>query len=142
MIGAEGGSRTRTTLRSTDFKSQFGYFAEYLAVLPCSFLSGKYTVDYRLCNREYSCLRLSWHTIGAPKMDHQSCSFLCCRVWRGIAHSQARHIQLDSSLTLLDLERQHIERVLREEGGRVEKTARRLGIPRSSLYQKIKKHPY
>ncbi|HEY6121688.1 MAG TPA: sigma-54 dependent transcriptional regulator [Pyrinomonadaceae bacterium] len=55
-------------------------------------------------------------------------------------HSQARFIQLDSSLTLLDLERQHIERVLRDEGGRVEKTAKRLGIPRSSLYQKIKKH--
>jgi DNA-binding NtrC family response regulator len=46
----------------------------------------------------------------------------------------------DSSLTLLELERQHIERVLNEEGGRVEKAAKRLGIPRSSLYQKIKKH--
>jgi DNA-binding NtrC family response regulator len=47
---------------------------------------------------------------------------------------------LDSRLTLLELERQHIERVLQEEQGRVEKAAKRLGIPRSSLYQKIKKH--
>ena len=46
----------------------------------------------------------------------------------------------DSGLTLIELERQHIERVLNEEGGRVEKAAKRLGIPRSSLYQKIKKH--
>jgi DNA-binding NtrC family response regulator len=47
---------------------------------------------------------------------------------------------LDSRLTLLELEKQHIERVLQEERGRVEKAAKRLGIPRSSLYQKIKKH--
>jgi DNA-binding NtrC family response regulator len=46
----------------------------------------------------------------------------------------------DSRLTLIELERQHIERVLNEEGGRVETAAKRLGIPRSSLYQKIKKH--
>ena len=46
----------------------------------------------------------------------------------------------DSSLTLLELEKQHIERVLHEEHGRVEKAAKRLGIPRSSLYQKLKKH--
>jgi len=46
----------------------------------------------------------------------------------------------DSRLTLLELEKQHIQRVLEEERGRVEKAANRLGIPRSSLYQKIKKH--
>jgi len=45
-----------------------------------------------------------------------------------------------SNLTLLELERRHIERVLREERGRVDPAARRLGIPRSSLYQKLKKH--
>ena len=33
---------------------------------------------------------------------------------------------------------QHIERVLRQEKGKVEPAARRLGIPRSSLYQKLK----
>jgi transcriptional regulator with PAS, ATPase and Fis domain len=55
-------------------------------------------------------------------------------------HAQVGAPFLDSSLTLLELEKQHIERVLQEERGRVEKAAKRLGIPRSSLYQKIKKH--
>jgi len=55
-------------------------------------------------------------------------------------HAQVSAPFLDSSLTLLELEKQHIERVLQEERGRVEKAAKRLGIPRSSLYQKIKKH--
>jgi DNA-binding NtrC family response regulator len=45
----------------------------------------------------------------------------------------------DEHLTLLELERRHIERVLHAEHGHVERAARRLGIPRSSLYQKIKK---
>jgi DNA-binding NtrC family response regulator len=40
--------------------------------------------------------------------------------------------------TLIELEKQQIERVLREERGRVVHAARRLGIPRSTLYQKIK----
>jgi DNA-binding NtrC family response regulator len=44
-----------------------------------------------------------------------------------------------TDLTLLELERRHIERVLQEEGGRVDPTARRLGIPRSTLYQKLKR---
>ena len=55
-------------------------------------------------------------------------------------HTQVGSPFLDSRLTLLELEKQHIERVLMEERGRVEKAAKRLGIPRSSLYQKIKKH--
>jgi len=55
-------------------------------------------------------------------------------------HAQVGAPFLDSRLTLLELEKQHIERVLQEERGRVEKAAKRLGIPRSSLYQKIKKH--
>ncbi|HKQ76532.1 MAG TPA: sigma-54 dependent transcriptional regulator [Blastocatellia bacterium] len=45
----------------------------------------------------------------------------------------------DSQLSLLELERRHIELVLAEENGQVERAAKRLGIPRSSLYQKIKK---
>ena len=44
-----------------------------------------------------------------------------------------------SKMNLKDRKR-FIERVLQEENGRVEKAAKRLGIPRSSLYQKIKKH--
>ncbi|HKY42234.1 MAG TPA: sigma-54 dependent transcriptional regulator [Pyrinomonadaceae bacterium] len=55
-------------------------------------------------------------------------------------HTQVGAPFLDSRLTLLELEKQHIERVLQEEHGRVEKAAKRLGIPRSSLYQKLKKH--
>jgi DNA-binding NtrC family response regulator len=55
----------------------------------------------------------------------------------GHAHVGA---SFDTRLTLLQLEKQHIQRVLQEEGGRVEKAAKRLGVPRSSLYQKIKKH--
>ena len=44
-----------------------------------------------------------------------------------------------SKHTLLELERRHIELVLAEEHGQVDRAAKRLGIPRSSLYQKIKK---
>ena len=45
----------------------------------------------------------------------------------------------DAALTLDEMERRHIERTLQAEGGHVESAARRLGIPRSSLYQKIKR---
>ena len=44
----------------------------------------------------------------------------------------------ESMLTLRELERRHIERVLRDTRGKVEPAARRLGISRSSLYQKLK----
>lgn len=46
----------------------------------------------------------------------------------------------DGSLTLVELEKKHIERVLDQERGHIERAAGRLGIPRSSLYQKIKRH--
>jgi DNA-binding NtrC family response regulator len=46
----------------------------------------------------------------------------------------------DSALTLEEVERRQIETVLREEGGRIEPAARRLGIHRSSLYSKIKRY--
>ncbi|MFP2928846.1 sigma-54-dependent transcriptional regulator [Pyxidicoccus sp. 3LG] len=45
----------------------------------------------------------------------------------------------DEDLTLEELERRHIERVLRRENGHVERTAARLGIPRSSLYERLKR---
>ena len=41
--------------------------------------------------------------------------------------------------TLEEVERRHIERTLAEEGGHVERAARRLGVPRSSLYEKVKR---
>jgi DNA-binding NtrC family response regulator len=44
-----------------------------------------------------------------------------------------------ADLTLEELERRHIARVLREEGGHVERASKRLGIPRSSLYTRIRK---
>ena len=44
----------------------------------------------------------------------------------------------DSNMTLAQLERYYIEKILNEENGKVISAAQRLGIPRSSLYQKIK----
>ena len=43
-------------------------------------------------------------------------------------------------LTLVEIERRHIERVLAQEQGNVARAAASLGIPKSSLYQKIKKY--
>lgn len=45
-----------------------------------------------------------------------------------------------ANLTLLQLEQRYIAKVLHEELGNVDRVAQRLNIPRSSLYQKIKKH--
>jgi DNA-binding NtrC family response regulator len=42
--------------------------------------------------------------------------------------------------TLDEMERLYIQQVLQHEGGRVESAARRLGIPRSSLYHKLKQY--
>ena len=47
----------------------------------------------------------------------------------------ARH---DTTMTLEEVERRHIEAVLAEEDGRVESAARRLGVPRSSLYKRLR----
>lgn len=43
-----------------------------------------------------------------------------------------------TGVTLAEIERQHIARVLNQESGKVTQAAVRLGIPRSTLYQKIK----
>ncbi len=66
---------------------------------------------------------------------------------------QRRHLRFDSGpvaavagggdgphLTLDQLERRHIERVLDHEKGHVVAAAERLGIPRSTLYQKLKEY--
>jgi transcriptional regulator with PAS, ATPase and Fis domain len=45
---------------------------------------------------------------------------------------------LSTRMTLLEMEKSLILAVLREERGKVPRAAERLGIPRSSLYQKIK----
>jgi len=44
-----------------------------------------------------------------------------------------------AGLTLEEMTKRHIESSLREQGGRVARTARELGMPRSTLYLKIKK---
>jgi DNA-binding NtrC family response regulator len=46
----------------------------------------------------------------------------------------------DPALTLAEVERRHIEAVLRHEGGHVERSAARLGVPRSSLYEKLRRY--
>jgi DNA-binding NtrC family response regulator len=46
----------------------------------------------------------------------------------------------NTDLSLRELERQHIQRILQKEQGHVESAAKRLGIPRSTLYQKIKQY--
>jgi DNA-binding NtrC family response regulator len=55
-----------------------------------------------------------------------------------ITAPRARRGGFDSSVTLAELEGQYIEQVLGEENGHVENAARRLGVPRSTLYKKLK----
>ncbi len=43
-------------------------------------------------------------------------------------------------MTLSEAERRHIEAVLREERGVVPRAAEVLGLSRSALYERIKKH--
>ena len=47
---------------------------------------------------------------------------------------------LGRSGTLEEMERGYIQQVLRDEHGRVQSAARKLGIPRSSLYHKLKQY--
>jgi DNA-binding NtrC family response regulator len=56
---------------------------------------------------------------------------------RSEATSAATRTAATDDLTLAELERQHIERVYELEHYHVQRTALRLGIPRSSLYQKL-----
>ena len=51
---------------------------------------------------------------------------------------QGKHQGGASTQTLKELERHYIVQVLNEEGGNVDRAAKRLDIPRSTLYQKIK----
>jgi DNA-binding NtrC family response regulator len=46
----------------------------------------------------------------------------------------------NANLTMQQLERQHIIKVLKLENGSVDKAAIRLGIPRSTLYARLKQH--
>jgi DNA-binding NtrC family response regulator len=57
---------------------------------------------------------------------------------RFATHAPTPATEAEPDLTLAELERRHIERVLREEGWRVDPAARRLAVPRSTLYKRIK----
>jgi DNA-binding NtrC family response regulator len=54
--------------------------------------------------------------------------------------SSAAGAEITDGLTLSEMERRLIDRAMELEGGRVEQAARRLGIARSSLYDKLKRH--
>jgi DNA-binding NtrC family response regulator len=56
------------------------------------------------------------------------------------APARARPEIDEASCTLEDVEHRHIERVLRAAEGRVSVAAERLGVPRSTLYEKLKQH--
>lgn len=60
---------------------------------------------------------------------------LCFHLSRELEATSLRDVK-----TLEQVERQHIEEVLLMERGRVEPAAKKLGIPRSSLYNKIKQY--
>jgi DNA-binding NtrC family response regulator len=57
----------------------------------------------------------------------------------GPATPAAAEEEFPLELSLEDMERRHIERVLRHHDGHVERTAVALGMSRSTLYQRIKK---
>ena len=54
------------------------------------------------------------------------------------AGPEGRTAEVPSNLTLKELERHYIIQVLHEEEGHVDRAAKRLDIPRSTLYQKLK----
>ncbi|MGE5327004.1 MAG: sigma-54-dependent transcriptional regulator [Deltaproteobacteria bacterium] len=54
------------------------------------------------------------------------------------AGSSAAAATDDTNLRLSDVERIYIQKIIQEENGRIERAAERLGVPRSSLYKKIK----
>jgi DNA-binding NtrC family response regulator len=60
------------------------------------------------------------------------------RLGPGTGRQAQDKVQPAANATLEEVEWQHIQRVLKEEGGSVGKAAQRLGIPRSTLYQRLK----
>jgi DNA-binding NtrC family response regulator len=56
------------------------------------------------------------------------------------APAAAEPAPANQSKTLEEMERHYIEQVLLQEGWRVESAAKRLGIPRSSMYHKLKQY--
>jgi len=58
----------------------------------------------------------------------------------GLAAPGAPAPAAGARMTLAEAERRHIEAMLREEGGAVPRAAEVLGLSRSALYERIKKH--
>jgi DNA-binding NtrC family response regulator len=60
-------------------------------------------------------------------------------VMRAASSSSSKWLAVDASAATRDeVEREHIRMALAAENGRVEAAARRLGMPRSTLYQRLK----
>jgi DNA-binding NtrC family response regulator len=58
----------------------------------------------------------------------------------GPLDTASRHDDGTARMTLAEAERRHIEAMLKEEKGHVPRTAELLGVSRSALYERIKKH--
>ena len=67
---------------------------------------------------------------------------VAARTGEGAAAAPPQYRSSDAmmEMTLPDLERMHVTRVFEAAGGRVEEAARRLDIPRSTLYQKLREY--
>ena len=65
---------------------------------------------------------------------------LSSRTMRSVSVDEAAASSGMRPKTLDELEREHIRRALEAEGGHVESAAKLLGIPRSTLYQKLKNY--
>jgi DNA-binding NtrC family response regulator len=56
------------------------------------------------------------------------------------AHYRPEQIGIGRHRTLEEVEREYIEQVLRNVGWKVQSAAEKLGVPRSSLYHKLKQY--
>src|SRR5262245_17522360 len=79
----------------------------------------------------------------------ESCGFDVAEATPGVeAERKAEELALNGvimdpavpEMPLAEVERRYILRVLDKEGGHVARAARKLGIPRSSLYQRLKNY--
>jgi len=83
------------------------------------------------------------------KQTLESCGFEVAEATPGAeAERKAHEMELNGvvvdpgtpEMPLSEVERRYILRVLDKEGGHVARAARKLGIPRSSLYQRLKNY--
>ncbi|MFO0738450.1 MAG: sigma-54 dependent transcriptional regulator [Labilithrix sp.] len=84
---------------------------------------------------ERSLLLKSGDAVRAPDLKFDSPSFTSLPA---VKTPVSANMPAASTRTLSELEREHIQNALEAEHGRVEAAARRLGIPRSTLYQRLK----